>query len=47
MSTGVYKEGSMLDGDVMKSKHGEVAFTFFSLLLVLLVAQQLVFSETR
>lgn len=47
MSTGVYREGSMLDGDVMKDKRREVAFTFFSLLLVLLVAQQLVFSETR
>lgn len=37
----------MLDGDAMKNKHREVAFTFFSLLLVLLVAQQLVSSETR
>lgn len=37
MSTGVYREGSMLDGDA-----GGVAFTFFSLLLVLLVAPQLI-----
>lgn len=39
----------MLDGNAMKDKLlcREVAFTFLSMLLVYLVAQQLVSSETR